>query len=125
MLGVGCLDCSGQGIDRRNEISGEEWIMGVIDWLLRRRPSGRDVAKERLQSILLFDRTGVPPQLFQLVKGDLIDSVARHLIVDRRGVEIVLTQERVHGRGRLVASIPILGPRQGRSTRWLDGDHRG
>jgi len=94
--------------------------MGVIDWLLRRRPSSRDVAKERIQSILLFDRTG-----FQLVKGDLIDSVARHLIVDRRGVEIVLTQERIHGRGRLVASIPILGPRHGRSVRWLDGDPRG
>jgi len=112
-------------MDRRNETSGEEWIMGVMDWLLRRRPSGRDVAKERIQTILLFDRTGVPPQLLQLVKGDLIDSVARHLIVDRRGVEIVLTQERLQGRGRLVASIPILGPRQGRSRRGLDGDSGG
>jgi len=99
--------------------------MGLLDWLLSRRPSGRDVAKERLQSILLFDRTGIPPQLFQLIKGDLIDCVARHLIIDQRGAEIVLTQERIHGRGRLVASIPILGPRQGRSTRSLKEDPRG
>ncbi len=96
--------------------------MGIVDWLLRRRPSGRDVAKERLRSIVLFDRTGVPPKLFQAVKSDLIDSVSRHLIVDRSGTEIVLTQERTHGRGRLVASIPILGPRQRRSTADLERD---
>ena len=92
-------------------------MMGILDWLLRRRPSARDVAKDRLQSILLFDRTGIPPKLFQVVKGDIVDCVARHLIVDRNGTEIVLTQERIHGRGRLVASIPILGPRQGRHMR--------
>jgi len=91
--------------------------MRIVDWLLRRRPTSGDVAKERLQAILLFDRTGIPPKLFQVIKGELIDSVARHLIVDRSGTEIVLTQERVHGRGRLVASIPILGPRQGRHMR--------
>ena len=99
--------------------------MRIVDWLLRRRPSSRDVAKERLRSLLLYDRTGVPPQLFQMVKGDLVDAVARHLIIDRGGTEIVLTQERVHGRGRLVASIPVLGPRQGAQKRGVNREPSG
>ena len=93
--------------------------MGMLDWLVRRRRSSKDVAKERLRSILLHDRTGIPPQLFQAVKLDLIEAVSRHLIVDRGGTEVVLTQERAHGRGRLVASIPILGPRSARVVKVL------
>ncbi|HIC90127.1 MAG TPA: cell division topological specificity factor MinE [Anaerolineae bacterium] len=69
------------------------------------RPS-RDVAKERLQLVLVHDRTRIPPGLLEMLKDELIAVISRHLKIDQDGVDVRLYQDGQES--RLVADIPIL-----------------
>lgn len=62
-------------------------------------------AKERLQLLLIHDRTDLPPGLMEDLRDELIEVISRHLAVDRGGVRIEITQD---GRKqRLLADIPL------------------
>ncbi len=75
----------------------------------RRRPS-RDIAKERLQLVLVHDRVKIPPNLLQTLKDELITVISKHIEIDREGVQINFTQSKQQS--RLVADIPIIGNRR-------------
>jgi len=84
--------------------------MRILDWLFgQRRPSSREVAKERLQLVLAYDRVKISPQLLETLKDELIAVISRHVEIDREGVEVTFT--RVKSRSRLIADIPLLGAR--------------
>jgi cell division topological specificity factor len=62
-------------------------------------------AKERLQLLLIHDRTNLPPGLMEDLRDELIEVISRHLAVDRSGVRLEMTHE---GRKqRLLADIPL------------------
>ena len=87
--------------------------MGFLDALLRRdTPPSRNVAKERLQLVLVHDRVQLSPQALQTLKDELIETISRYVDIDRDAVQITLTQSR-RGESRLVADIPLV--RAGRS----------
>ena len=67
--------------------------------------SSREVAKERLQLVLVHDRTQVSPQLLQTLKDEIIAVISKHVAIDRDGVEITFTQNRRES--RLQADIPL------------------
>lgn len=77
----------------------------------RRRPS-RDIAKERLQLVLVHDRVKISPVLLQTLKDELIAVISQHVEIDREGVQINFTQSK--RQSRLVADIPVIGNRQAR-----------
>jgi cell division topological specificity factor len=82
--------------------------MGIMDWLLgQRRPSSREIAKERLQLVLAYDRVKISPELLQTLKNELIIVISEHVAIDREGVEITFSQGK--RRSRLIADIPLLG----------------
>ena len=84
--------------------------MGFLDGLFgRRQPSGRNVAKERLQLVLVHDRVQLSPQMLQTLKDELIETISRYVEIDRDGVEISISH--VQRESRLVANIPIAGAR--------------
>lgn len=69
------------------------------------KKSSASTAKERLQLLLIHDRTDMPPGLMEDLRDELIEVISRHLAVDRSGVRIEMTQE---GRNqRLLADIPL------------------
>jgi cell division topological specificity factor len=72
--------------------------------LSRRRSA--DSAKERLQLVLIHDRSGLSPGKLEALKDELIDTISRHVEIDSAGVEINLTKEREQQ--RLVADIPLI-----------------
>jgi cell division topological specificity factor len=72
--------------------------------LSRRRSA--DSAKERLQLVLIHDRSGLSPGKLEALKDELIDTISRHVEIDSAGVEINLTKER--DQQRLVADIPLI-----------------
>ena len=79
----------------------------------RGEPSSSDVAKQRLQLVLVHDRAKISPGLLALIKDDIINVISRHIEIDRNGVEINFSQQ---GReSRLVADIPLGDPRTGAS----------
>lgn len=72
--------------------------------LSRRRSA--ESAKERLQLVLIHDRSGLSPGKLDALKDEIIDAISRHIEIDSEGVEISLTKEREQQ--RLVADIPLI-----------------
>jgi cell division topological specificity factor len=72
---------------------------------LSRRGSAES-AKERLQLVLIHDRSGLSPGTLDALKDEIIAAISRHVEIDSSGVEITLTRER--DQQRLVADIPLI-----------------
>jgi cell division topological specificity factor len=72
-------------------------------------------AKERLQLVLIHDRTDLPPGVMEDLRDEIIEVISRHIEVDTSAVNIQIAQE---GRKqRLLADIPILAPDKKRRGR--------
>ena len=73
-------------------------------FLFRRKKSANS-AKERLQLVLIHDRTDITPAQLESLKDDLIATISRYIEIDPTAVSINVAQE---GREqRLVADIPL------------------
>jgi cell division topological specificity factor len=76
----------------------------MMSFLFRRKKSANS-AKERLQLVLIHDRTDLTPAELESLKDDLIETISRHIEIDPMAVKINMAQD---GREqRLVADIPI------------------
>jgi cell division topological specificity factor len=77
--------------------------------LFGRRQASKEVAKERLRLVLIHDRAGIPPELLNVIKNEILTVISKHVKVEREGIEMKLS----HGQGqtRLVADIPIVSYR--------------
>ena len=72
-----------------------------------KRNKSAESAKERLQLVLIHDRTDLTPAELDALKDDLLETISRHVDIDPGGVRIGMEHE---GRSqRLVADIPIKG----------------
>ena len=101
--------------------------MGFLDRLLgRAEPTSREIAKERLQLVLVHDRVKVSPATLDQMKDELITVISRYVEIEASGVEVSFTQSR--NSSRLVADIPVVGParrsqpRRSSSRRGAGGD---
>jgi cell division topological specificity factor len=75
-----------------------------MNFLFGRKRSANS-AKERLQLVLIHDRTDLTPAEFEALKDDLIATISRHVDINPAAVNISVAQE---GRSqRLVADIPL------------------
>jgi cell division topological specificity factor len=69
------------------------------------RKRSANSAKERLQLVLIHDRTDLSPAELDALKDELIDTISRHVDIDPEAVRINIAQD---GRSqRLVADIPL------------------
>ncbi|RME76118.1 MAG: cell division topological specificity factor MinE [Chloroflexi bacterium] len=85
-------------------------MSGFFSWLPgQKKTNSRDVAKDRLQLVLVQDRVNLSAQQIGEMKDELIEVISRYVEIDRDGIDITLTRS---GRqSRLTADIPILGAR--------------
>ena len=73
-------------------------------WFFRRKRTANS-AKERLQLVLIHDRTDLTPIELESLKDDLIETISRHIEIDPQAVTINIAHD---GRSqRLVADIPL------------------
>jgi cell division topological specificity factor len=86
-------------------------MMNVLSRLLGRgEPTSRDIAKDRLQLVLVQDRVNLSPAKMNEMKDELIKVISKYVEIDQAGINISLTKT---GRqSRLTADIPILGTPQ-------------
>ncbi len=84
--------------------------MGFLGRVLRRQPSSREIAKERLQLVLVHDRQPLSPELLQMIKDDIIVVISKHVDIDRENTQVTLSRGR--GYQKLIADIPIRNPRR-------------
>ncbi|MDE0184731.1 MAG: cell division topological specificity factor MinE [Candidatus Poribacteria bacterium] len=73
--------------------------------LLRRNQKSKDVAKSRLQLILVQDRIGIDEQLMQALQTDMTALLSRYFELEQDGIEMEMQRE---GQSMaLVANIPV------------------
>jgi len=78
--------------------------MSFFDRLFGKKASA-DSAKERLQLVLIHDRTDLTPAELDALRDDLIATISRHVEIDVQAMQIGVEHD---GRSqRLVADIPI------------------
>lgn len=83
--------------------------MGFFGRLLGRKNSA-DSAKERLQLVLIHDRTDLTPAELDSLRDDLIATISRHVEIDAKAMQIGVEHD---GRSqRLVADIPLKAARR-------------
>ncbi len=81
-----------------------------LDRLLGRQPNSAAQARERLQLVLVHDRTNLSPAKLDELKDEIIAAISRHIDIDPQAVQIEISQE---GREqRLIADIPLRPPRR-------------
>jgi cell division topological specificity factor len=81
-------------------------MSGFFDRVAGRKRSAES-AKERLQLVLIHDRTDLTPAELDALKDDLLQTIARHIEIDPDAIQIGLERD---GRSqRLVADIPLRG----------------
>ncbi len=85
----------------------------LIDFskLFGKSKQSKDVAKERLQLVLIHDRANVSPEFLEMVKGEIIKVIQHYMDIDEGALDIQLTRTRSEEGNRvvpaLVANIPI------------------
>ena len=78
---------------------------GISRWL-RRGKNSKTVVKNRLQMILIHDRTGVSPEILDALREDMFSVISKYFIVEEDGVEMSL--ETQDDSVALIANIPVL-----------------
>lgn len=72
-----------------------------------KQPTSSEIAKERLQLVLVQDRFKISPETLEKLKDDLIKTISRYVEIEAEGVQVNFTQTRYQS--RLVADIPVVG----------------
>jgi cell division topological specificity factor len=79
-------------------------VKRVLDRFTGKKASA-STAKERLQLVLIHDRTDLSPGVLDSMRDEIIEVITRHVDIDRDAVQISVQQE---GREQyLLAEIPI------------------
>lgn len=85
--------------------------MNILDLFRRRGQSAsREIAKQRLQFVLVHDRANISPGMLDILKDEIIAVISKHVEIDTGGVEVTFTQGKRES--RLVADIPLLNGRK-------------
>jgi cell division topological specificity factor len=86
--------------------------MTFFDRLLGKKKSA-DNAKERLQLVLIHDRTDLTPAELDSLRDDLVATISRHVEIDAASMRFGVEHD---GRSqRLVADIPLKAARRRKS----------
>jgi cell division topological specificity factor len=90
--------------------------MGFLDRFRKQKePTSREIAKGRLEVLLVHDRVKISPGMLEKMKDELITVISRYVEIDADGVEVTFTQSRRES--RLVADIPVVGAARGRAPK--------
>jgi cell division topological specificity factor len=80
----------------------------MIDFLsrfFRREETSKTLAKERLRLILMSDRVSLAPDIFDAMKGEMLEVLRRYLEIDERGMDVHF--ENAERQFALLATIPV------------------
>ena len=58
--------------------------------ILAKRNSG-EIAKKRLQFVLIADRVGCTAEILEMIKDDMIKAISKYMEIDTSGIEMKVT----------------------------------
>ena len=71
----------------------------------QRPPTSREIAKQRLQLVLVHDRSRISPGMLEMLKDEIIAVISKHIEIDKAGVQVTFSQN--DRESRLMADIPL------------------
>ena len=71
----------------------------------QRLPTSREIAKQRLQLVLVHDRSRISPGMLEMLKDEIIGVISKHIEIDEAGVQVTFSQN--DRESRLMADIPL------------------
>jgi len=71
----------------------------------QRPPTSREIAKQRLQLVLVHDRSRISPGMLEMLKDEIIAVISKHIEIDKDGVQVTFSQN--DRESRLMADIPL------------------
>lgn len=84
--------------------------MSLLD-LFRKKPTSGSVAKDRLEILLVSDRSECSPQMMQAIRDDIVAVISKYMEVNVDDINIQFTMTEVEGKTRAVptlyANIPL------------------
>ena len=79
--------------------------------LFSRKPSSKDIARDRLKLVLIHDRVNCSTQLLEMLKTDIIKVISNYMEIDEDELDIQISQAPSERDGEnvpmLCANIPI------------------
>jgi cell division topological specificity factor len=66
-------------------------MLSILRRLLGDRPSG-NIARQRMQFVLMHDRVDITPDIMEAVKNDIIKVLSRYMEIDNRSIKVDLEQ---------------------------------
>ena len=80
-------------------------LMKILGKTEKTEKKSGQVAKERLQIVLVHDRASVSPEIMEQLKNDIIKVLSKYMDVNKSGMEISIAND--EDSVALVANIPI------------------
>lgn len=79
--------------------------------IFSKKPASKDVAKERLQLVLVHDRANVDPELLEKLRSEIMQVISKYMEIQVENLDIQITKTKSEDGSRmvpaLVANIPI------------------
>lgn len=79
--------------------------------IFSKKPASKDVAKERLQLVLVHDRANVDPDLLEKLRAEIMQVISKYMEIQVENLDIQITKTKSDDGSRivpaLVANIPI------------------
>jgi cell division topological specificity factor len=85
--------------------------MGFFTNLFGAHKSGK-IAKDRLQLVIMHDRSDISPEMMENLRRDIISVIENYVEIDENRIELDL--EREDSSVALVANIPVMTVRRSR-----------
>jgi cell division topological specificity factor len=81
-------------------------MLDFITKFFKREEASKTLAKERLRLVLMSDRVSLAPDVFDEMKGEMLNVIRRYLEIDERALDMHF--ENLERQFALLASIPVL-----------------
>ena len=72
--------------------------------------ASKDMARQRLQVVLVQDRFSLPAQTLNNLKDDLVNIISKYLDIEKDSIEVEV--QHTAGTVVLVTNIPVAGPKR-------------
>ena len=87
------------------QVSSERVMIRFLKSLFTKENSSRDIAKKRLQLLLIHDQVNLTPEQMVEMKKEIVDVIERYLNVEADDTYVAL--DRLDKQIRIVGSIPL------------------
>ncbi|MEA1974290.1 MAG: cell division topological specificity factor MinE [Bacillota bacterium] len=84
-------------------------MLDIFKKFFSKEPDSKSIAKERLQLVLVHDRSDCSPELINRIKNDIMKILSEYVDINEKEFDIEISQDRKQGSSKstLIANIPI------------------